>query len=283
MNSITAIIPTYNRAQWLPEAIRSVLTQTSEVKELIVVDDGSTDETQSMLNSDPFREAREREKLRVIHTENRGVSAARNTGVRESQGEWIAFLDSDDHWLPKKIETQRGFHEKYPHLRVSHTQENWVRNGKRVNACLHHSKDGGDLYLRSLELCFISPSTLMIEKDFFNELGGFDEQLRAAEDYDLWLRITAENDIGFCPQALTQKHGGHADQLSGERGLDRYRVLAMEKMLNHPRLKPEYRDRTLEQLIRRYELLEKGFRKHGHEEEANGFQQRLKDWRAYLV
>jgi glycosyltransferase involved in cell wall biosynthesis len=280
MTSISAIIPSYNRAQWLADAIRSVLAQTLPVEELIVVDDGSTDETRALLESDEFKRFREQETLKVIHTGNRGVSAARNLGVREAKGNWIAFLDSDDHWLPQKIETQLAFHRARPELKASHTQEIWVRNGKRVNACHHHRKEGGDLYLRSLELCFISPSTLMIEKRYFDAIGGFDEQLRAAEDYDLWLRVSAEHDIGFCPEKLTQKHGGHKDQLSAERGLDRYRVLAMEKMMTHSRLKPVYRERTLEQLLRRYELLVKGFRKHGHHEQADQFQQRLLHWQS---
>jgi len=204
-------------------AIGSVLAQSFSDFELIVVDDGSTDDTRHVLAAFP--------QISVIRTENRGVSAARNMGVAHARGDMIAFLDSDDLWLPEKLHIQHDFMKNPPGIRICQTEESWIRNGKRVNPKKRHKKPDGEIFFRSLELCLVSPSAVMMEKSLFEETGGFDETLPACEDYDLWLRIGRTLPVPLIPKALTIKRGGHADQLSRQPGLDLFRVRSLDKLL----------------------------------------------------
>ena len=128
---VTVIIPTFNRGWIVSEAIDSVLGQTFRDVELIVIDDGSEDDTQAILNR--YLRCEHGDKIRMIRQENQGVSAARNRGIREASGRFIALLDSDDLWLPEKLEKQIEFFEKKPDAMICQTQETWIRNGRRVN------------------------------------------------------------------------------------------------------------------------------------------------------
>lgn len=231
---VSAIIPTFNRGWILREAIQSVIDQTYQPMEIIVVDDGSTDETPSLLNA--FGQ-----QIRVITQENRGVSAARNLGIRASRGELIALLDSDDLWTPEKIDRQVAFFNDHPDAMICQTQEIWIRNGKRVNPKNKHKKRGGMIFEPSLELCLVSPSAVMMHRTLFDLKGFFDERLPACEDYDLWLRVSTTHPIHLMDQACTIKRGGHDDQLSGHHSLDRYRIAAIEKLLDTDALTPEQR------------------------------------------
>jgi glycosyltransferase involved in cell wall biosynthesis len=266
---ISAIIPTFNRAEWLIHAVESVLNQSYAALEVIVVDDGSTDNTQELLSAYPV-------KFRL--QKNAGPSAARNAGAQMAQGDWLAFLDSDDRWCPQKLQRQVEAHLQHPNLKISFTDEIWIRNGKRVNASKQHQKAGGWMYPRALELCLISPSSVMLSKELYELKQGFDEQLWAAEDYDLWLRICADHEVCYVPEPLIIKYGGHGDQLSSQRGIDRYRVMALEKMMCETQLSPEYRQMTLANLIERYRILGLGYRKHGKKLEADEFEQRRQYW-----
>ena len=266
---ISVIIPTYNRAQWLAKAIDSVLTQSFAPREIIVVDDGSSDETQAILARYP---------VRSHFQQNAGPSAARNAGARLAQGQWLAFLDSDDSWCPEKLEKQVNAHRLHPHIQLSYTNELWFRNGQRCLPKKQHRKESGWIYPRALELCLISPSSVMLSRALFENLRGFDEQLWAAEDYDMWLRICAYHEVLFVDDALIIKHGGHADQLSSQRGIDRYRVMALEKILLDPKLKSDYRKMTLENLKERYRILVLGFRKYNKHAEADEYDARLQYW-----
>lgn len=223
MPRISVIIPVFNRERCVACAVRSVLDQEFSDFELIVVDDGSTDDTPRVLSAFP--------QIRVIRTENRGVSAARNLGVSHAKGDLIAFLDSDDLWLPQKLRVQADFMEKTPNCLICQTEETWIRNGVRVNPKKRHQKPDGDIFFRSLELCLVSPSAVMMEKEFFAEMGGFDETLPACEDYDLWLRIGCQHPVPLIPKALVIKRGGHEDQLSRQPCLDLYRVRSLDKLL----------------------------------------------------
>ena len=184
---VSVIIPTYNRGWALGEAIESVLAQEYTNFELIVVNDGSTDDTRDILAG--------YEGITVLEQSNQGVSAARNNGVNCSRGAYVAFLDSDDLWLPQKLSTQVDFFQKNPEALICQTQETWVRKGQRVNSGKRHQKQSGLFFERSLELCLVSPSAVMLKKAFFEDMGGFDESLPACEDYDLWLRINAQHPI----------------------------------------------------------------------------------------
>jgi glycosyltransferase involved in cell wall biosynthesis len=213
---VSVIIPTYNRADLVQQALASVKAQTYRDFEIVVVDDGGTDGAFEALAA-----CRE---IRVLrHAGRRGVSAARNTGIIAARGKWLAFLDSDDLWLPDKLARQIAYLEARPDLRLCQTGETWVRRGVRVNKPLSHRQMGGWIFLPSLTRCMISPSAVMLDRRLVSDHGGFDETLPAAEDYDLWLRLTWRYEVGLVDEPLVIKRGGHPDQLSRQWGLDRFR------------------------------------------------------------
>jgi len=207
MTTVATIIPTRDRLGVLTRALDSVLAQQRPADEIIVVDDRSVDRTRDHL-------ARHYPGVKVLSGPGRGVSAARNRGIAACRSQWLAFLDSDDEWLPDKLERQLRHVEQHPGERVVHTEEIWIRHGRRVNPMRKHAKGGGWIFEACLPLCVISPSSVMIHRDVFEELGPFDEGLPACEDYDLWLRICARMPVGFVETPLVRKHGGHRDQLS---------------------------------------------------------------------
>ncbi len=256
------IIPTHNRADVLGRAIASVLGQTWTDLELFVVDDGSTDATASVLAE--FDDPR----LTGMHQENKGVSSARNLGIAASGGGYVALLDSDDYWMPDKLEKQVRFMAESG-FAICQTDEIWIRNGQRVNPRFKHAKPAGWFLERSLELCLISPSCVMFTRELWRELGPFDERLPACEDYSLWLRVGARHPVGLVPEALTVKTGGHADQLSRRIiGLDLYRVYAMIDLLRSMELDGEQRAMVAAALRERVRLYAQGCIKYGKDEEA---------------
>jgi glycosyltransferase involved in cell wall biosynthesis len=262
---ISVIIPTHNRAHLLARALRSVLDQTLAPQEIIVVDDGSSDNTAELV-------ATQFPQCNYIHQPNLGVSAARNTGIKAARGEWLAFLDSDDEWLPTKLEAQRNLLQQHPDISICHTEEIWIRNGKRVNQMQKHAKSGGHIFQRCLPLCVISPSSVLIHRSLFNEVGLFDEQLPACEDYDLWLRVCATHPVAFVEQPQIKKYGGHADQLSHRHwGMDRFRIQALEKIIASDWLNDDDRTAAAQTLISKAEILAQGARKRGKDKEADGY------------
>ena len=266
---VSVVIPTYDRIETLPRALDSVMAQTFSGFELIVVDDGSTDATDEMILRD-YPHA-------LLHRqENTGVSSARNAGVALASGEWIAFLDSDDAWLPEKLERQLSALSKEPELRMSHTDEIWIRNGKRMNQPKEYAKSGGRIYHLCLPLCCICPSSVLLRRDLFDEVGGFDETFPVCEDYDLWLRITSREPVHYLDETLVRKYGGHGDQLSTTVwGLDRYRVRALEKLLSQKTLSLVDRLLTKETLIKKLRILTEGARKRGNRELVEEYEPRL--------
>jgi len=240
MPLFSVIIPVHNRYRPVKEAIDSVLSQTFSGHELIVVDDGSTDDTPRVAEEYADR-------IRYLRRENRGVSAARNTGVAASSAPWLAFLDSDDRWLPGKLERQARFIRENPGIMINQTDETWIRRGRRVNPRERHLKREGHIFIDSLELCLISPSAAVMSRECFDRYGPFDEDLPACEDYDLWLRVTARERVGLAPERLVVRHGGHPDQLSARYpAMDRFRVYAILKLLEREgaSLPPEYSGRA---------------------------------------
>lgn len=223
---ITVIIPTLNRGHTLPRAIDSVLKQTLLPHEIIVVDNGSNDGTLEMVGS-------RYPSVRVLKEEKIGVSAARNKGIKEANGSWVALLDSDDEWLPQKLQRQLEVVSKSEGTsRLVHTNELWMKNNVSVNQMKKHKKSGGYIFNSCLPLCCISPSSSILRRDLFDELGFFDEDLPACEDYDLWLRICSKEDVLFVDENLIIKYGGHDDQLSQRFwGMDRFRVYSLEKLI----------------------------------------------------
>ncbi|MES9872726.1 MAG: glycosyltransferase family A protein [Candidatus Sedimenticola sp. 6PFRAG7] len=259
---ISVVIPTHNRATVLERALASVLTQTHPAMEVIVVDDGSEDRTRELL-------AQKFPSVRYLHQPNQGVSSARNLGIANTRGDWIAFLDSDDEWLPGKLQAQKELLSNQPDIRICHTEEIWIRDGKRVNQMKKHTKQGGVIFRHCLPLCVISPSSVMIHRDVFEQVGVFDESLPACEDYDLWLRICARYPVAFIEQPQINKYGGHDDQLSRRHwGMDRFRLQALEKIIVSGEIQGQDLEAASEMLTRKAAILANGAEKRGKHEEA---------------
>ena len=271
---ISVIIPTYNRGWVLKEAVDSVLAQEFNDFELIVVDDGSTDDTGKILAAYGPR-------ITVLRQPNRGVSAARNRGIAEARGQLVSFLDSDDLWLPPKLLRQVDFFHTNPKAVICQTEEIWIRNGVRVNPKKRHHKFSGMIFERSLALCLVSPSAVMIRRSLFDAVGLFDESLPACEDYDLWLRVSCKYPVHLIDTPLIIKRGGHADQLSKASGLDKLRIKALKKIIENGQLsEAQYRSAVLT-LKEKCAIYAGGCRRRGHEDEARYYEELLK--RYYLI
>ena len=269
---ISVIIPTYNRKHTLQRAIDSVLAQTFKPFEIIIVDDGSKDGTKEwLLLNYPS--------VQYIHQPNNGVSSARNKGIQISQGSWIALLDSDDEWMPEKLEYQSRFIEVNRNSSFCHTNEIWIRNGVRVNQMKKHKKYGGDIFKHCLDICRISPSSSIIKKDVFEEVGAFDESLTVCEDYDLWLRVTAKFNILFLDEPLIKKYGGHLDQLSRvPEGIEQYRIRSLEKILSMGSLTETQFRLAKDMLIHKLNIYAKGLKKRDKYEELTSTEKKIQDW-----
>ena len=264
MNWVSVIIPTYNRETVLPRAIDSVLAQKGVEFELLVIDDGSTDSTRN------FSETRYPVPgARYFFQENKGPAAARNLGIQEAKGEWIAFLDSDDEWRPGKLKAQLEFFRENPDYLICQTEEIWIRNGKRVNPMKKHRKSGGHIFEKCLPLCVVSPSAVMMHRKLFDEAGLFDESLPACEDYDLWLRIAAKYPVGLIEKPYIFKYGGHADQRSREfPAMDQFRIRSLAKILSQNILTAEQAAATRKTLGEKAKIFIAGALKRGKEKEA---------------
>ena len=269
---ISVIIPTFNRKHTLQRAIDSVLAQTFKPYEIIIVDDGSKDGTKEwLLQNYPS--------VQYIHQPNNGVSSARNKGIQISQGSWIALLDSDDEWMPEKLEYLSRFLEMNRDSSFCHTNEIWIRNGVRVNQMKKHKKYGGDIFKHCLDICRISPSSSIIKKDVFEEVGAFDESLTVCEDYDLWLRVTAKFNILFLDEPLIKKYGGHLDQLSRvPEGIEQYRIRSLEKILSMGSLTETQFRLAKDMLIHKLNIYAKGLKKRDKYEELTSTEKKIQDW-----
>ncbi len=261
---VSVIIPSFNRGWIVAEAVESVIAQDYHPLEIIVVDDGSTDDTSEKL--EPFRE-----RIILLRQRNRGVSAARNTGIKKASGEFIAFLDSDDLFMPGKISCQINFFHDNPDAMICQTEEIWIRNGKRVNPKKKHKKLSGMIFEPSLNLCLVSPSAVMMKKTLFKIKGNFDENLPACEDYDLWLRISSSIPVYLIDTPLIIKRGGHSDQLSGHHSLDKFRIQSLEKLLKQNLLTEKQRRKVIEVLNKKCIIYAQGCLKRGKKEEAEYF------------
>ncbi len=272
MPLVSVIIPTYNRSHLFEQAVTSVLQQTWNDLEILLVDDGSEDATlaQARRIKDP--------RLRILSQENKGVSAARNLGIAHAKGRYIALLDSDDRWLPTKLQRQLEFmHEGGFH--ISQTQEIWIRRGKRVNPRHIHSKFSGWFFNPSLGRCLISPSCVMLTRALWEKVGPFDETLPACEDYDLWLRTCLHYPAGLVPEALVIKTGGRADQLSRKIiGLDLYRLYSMHNLLLRKQMNAETRHSLKKMFCQKGQIYVQGCLKRGRMTEAMRVQNLLEPW-----
>ena len=271
-DSISVVIPTYNRSHTLARALDSVIAQSVQPLEIIVIDDGSTDDTGTLVKS-------QYPDVKLYRQSNHGVSHARNRGIESANGEWIAFLDSDDAWYPGKLEAQLRELERNPSIRLCHTDEHWIRNGKRINQRFRHEKRGGRIFQHCLPLCAISPSASLIRRNVFTDMGNFDEDLPACEDYDFWLRFTAREPVAFCDAPLVIKYGGHQDQLSRKfMAMDRFRLIALDKILLCEELNDEDQQAAIQTLGEKFQVYSAGAMKRGRTAEIAKLRNRYSTW-----
>jgi len=287
---VSVIIPTYNRYELLKRALISVFAQTHQPKEVIVVDDGSTDNTSQIKKDFP--------NIIYIYQKNKGVSSARNTGIKASTCSYIAFLDSDDEWLEDKLALHVAYHKQHPDILMSYTDEIWIRDGVEVKIPKKFKKLGVDIFKENLEYCNIAPSSVCLHVELLKDVGLFDESLEVCEDYDLWLRILMKYEVGLIDKKLIKKYAGHEDQLSFKHwGMDRFRVESLEKLLgdfgegkpSHPlgescmesvaclRHKNKQTILSLKQTItKKYKLLLKGAIKYDKIQDIKNYEDKLK-------
>ncbi len=270
MPALSIIVPVYNRISLLDRALKSIQQQTFKDFNVIVVDDHSTEDIQSVVDRYGYK---------YVKTDGKGVSAARNTGIHYTQSEFVAFLDSDDEWLPSKLEKQLQHLSSQPELSIVHTNEIWFRNGLQVKQSQKHQKFGGRIFSQCTNLCLIAPSSVLVRRSLFEQVGLFDETFPVCEDYDLWLRISASYDIGFLSEPLVIKYGGHDDQMSMQyHSMDLWRVRALSKHINNPNLSELESLALSSSLKAKCEILLKGFEKHqnpDHVSEVNEYLNRL--------
>jgi len=270
--NISVIIPTFNRKETLKRAIQSVVMQSYTPYEIIVIDDGSDDGTKEWLK-DNYPD------VKYIYQMNSGVSSARNKGIKFARGDWIALLDSDDEWLPSKLKDQANEIELNPAAKFLHTNEIWIRNGVRVNQMKKHKKYGGYIFEKCLDMCRISPSSVLIKKDIFDEIGMFDETLKVCEDYDLWLRFASKYPVHFLDQPLIKKYGGHSDQLSKvDDGIESYRIRSLKKIMNSGILNKKQKTITKDVLVKKMYIYAKGLEKRNKIRELNDTKKNIQYW-----
>jgi glycosyltransferase involved in cell wall biosynthesis len=225
MMSVSVIIPVYNHARFLPEAVESALAQTLAPREVIVVDDGSTDDTPEVLD-------RYKDRVRILRQINQGVSAARNTGAANSDGEYLAFLDADDVWAQRKLELQARQFAADPDLGLVHCGVVEIDSaGRRLNT----RADGMSGWVAREMLLFRRPVILgggsgaMIPLKVFQEVGGFDARLSTSADWDLYYRIASRWRVGFVDEPLLQ-YRLHGSNMHGDiRAMRRDMLIAYEK------------------------------------------------------
>ena len=270
---ISVVIPTLNRINTLRRALDSVINQTYKPAEIIVVDNGSSDGTLKFL--------REQYPKITILTENKiGVSSARNKGIKKSINQWIALLDSDDAWHPRKLEIQTSMLDSaLKEYNLIHTDEIWFRNNKHINQMKKHKKQGGYIFERCLSLCCISPSSVLFKKNILDKVGLFDESLPVCEDYDMWLKICSSEEVLFAQDKLTYKYGGHKDQLSKSYwGMDRFRIKSIENIIKNFDLTYKQKKQAKKELIKKLKIIINGAFKRNNLSIVNEFSTKLEYW-----
>jgi glycosyltransferase involved in cell wall biosynthesis len=204
MPTVSVIIPTYNRTKLLGRDIQSVLAQTYQDFELIIVDDGSTDDTEGLVknfNSQKIKYSR--------HRKNKGISASRNTGIRSSRGNYIALQDSDDEWMPDKLEKQlRAFDTAPPEVGVVYTGFYIIANNqKRYQPSASITPKDGDIFSSIIKGEYlVSPQTIMVKRECFEKYGLFDESFPAMEDWEMSLRLAKHCHFKYIDEPLVQYH-----------------------------------------------------------------------------
>lgn len=272
---VSVIIPTYNRARFLQRAVESVDKQSLSCAEIIIIDDGSTDDTSELLTA--IKE-KARTPIVTLSTKNRGVAAARNLGVENARHSTISFLDSDDHWSKKKLEKQYNTFARQNGYQICHTREKWLRRGVHLNQKRKHIPRHGDIFSHCLELCGVGMSTVMLEKALFTKIGGFDESMRCCEDYDLWLRVSAQHKFLLIDEPLIVKEGGREDQLSTiyRLGMDERRIYSIKKLIDSGELSVKQYTLAMLEFEKKIRIFANGSLKHGKIKIGNSYLELLR-------
>ena len=270
---ISVVIPTLNRINTLQRALDSVINQTYKAAEIIVVDNGSSDGTLKFLRE-------QYPKITILTEKKIGVSSARNKGIKKSINQWIALLDSDDAWHPRKLEIQTSMLDSaLKEYNLIHTDEVWFRNNKHINQMKKHKKQGGYIFERCLSLCCISPSSVLFKKNILDKVGLFDESLPVCEDYDMWLKICSSEEVLFAQDKLTYKYGGHKDQLSKSYwGMDRFRIKSIENIIKNFDLTYKQKKQAKKELIKKLKIIINGAFKRNNLSIVNEFSTKLEYW-----
>ena len=270
---ISVVIPTLNRINTLQRALDSVINQTYKPAEIIVVDNGSSDGTLKFLRE-------QYHKITILTEKKIGVSSARNKGIKKSINQWIALLDSDDAWHPRKLEIQTSMLDSaLKEYNLIHTDEVWFRNNKHINQMKKHKKQGGYIFERCLSLCCISPSSVLFKKNILDKVGLFDESLPVCEDYDMWLKICSSEEVLFAQDKLTYKYGGHKDQLSKSYwGMDRFRIKSIENIIKNFDLTYKQKKQAKKELIKKLKIIINGAFKRNNLSIVNEFSTKLEYW-----
>ena len=257
MSKVSIIIPTYNRRDYITTALDSVLGQTYKDYEIIIVDDGSSDDTKEVIR--PYGEI-----IRYFYQENRGIAAARNRGIRESRGEFIALLDSDDYWHPEKLKRQVNYLTENPQYGMVATRCSSIAPDGTFRKKNRPGKSGWiltDIFKSN----FIRTSSALITRKCLDTVGLFDESLPECEEYDLWLRIAKDFPIAFINEPLTvytdNPQGVSTDSLAGRL----VRIKVLEKAYLKESIPPAiYRKR----LSRNYHYLGRHYLERGRKKEG---------------
>ena len=221
--------------------------------------------------------------VKFIKQKNKGVSAARNTGIKVSIGEWICFLDSDDEWKKDKLEKQINAMKSNPGYKFFHSNEIWIKNGLRINQKKKHKKYGGDIFDKCLDMCRISPSSVMIDKTVFDEVGNFNEYLVVCEDYELWLRICDKYRVFFIDEPLIIKHGGHQGQLSYSiESIENHRIKALEYLILG-NLNRKNKRHAIQMLLSKLNIYLKGLVKRRKNDEIAVYEEKIKVWNKFSI
>lgn len=229
---VSVVIPTFNHGRYVGEAVRSALDQSYQDLEVIVIDDGSTDDTREVIRGFGGR-------VRYFHQENRGLAAARNRGIEESRGSFVAFLDADDLWLPRKLERQLEVFDQHPSASLVYAGIFEVDGEGRVLTEVRPRHRGMALPQLLLDNVVIgSGTTAVVPRECLREVGGFDERLPVCEDWDLWLRIVRRYELDYAdePLAMYRLHAGniHKDHERMKAG----RLAVLDKFFADPALPP---------------------------------------------
>jgi len=243
---VSIVIPTYNRGDYILETVESVQTQSYRDFEIIIVDDGSTDNTREVLSH-----LIENKNIKYIYQVNRGESSARNLGVRKAKGIYIAFLDSDDLFLPTKLEKQVAYLDLNPNVAFVHSWYSKFNNLGKDLGIRNTSQYSGWIYpemLLSWQVLMAVPC-VMVRMDVLNEVGGFDEDQYWGADLDMWRRIAKNHPVGLIPEVLT-KVRVHPGNLSASKAdsLPWFEIYLQKAFRDDPDLGPVFRKRAMAKL-----------------------------------